>query len=337
MVVAILLASAVLLISRAKNQPTPTDHLASINDEELSSAEYEQIKQELLALSASTTPKVALASLRSRTATHNGLLKLCHPVVHELGRAAYEQYGDFGKAMTYQDELCNSGYLHGIIEAHFSKSTDILETIQSVCAHYPDGSYIAWECYHGVGHGVMYATQNDLPQSLALCEGYATAFSRNSCINGVFMENFNTDEKLHPSIYLDAADPFYPCASQAPLHRADCYVYAPTYYLSIHKNSYTEALAWCSEAPLSYRAPCAQGVGSQTMKENINNPKFAESVCANDIYGRTDECIMGMVSLFINHHGSIEPARHLCIQLEPSRKQACETAIKRSQHLFIES
>ncbi len=84
-------------------------------------------------------------------------------MVREIGHAAYEKYDDFGKAMKYQDELCSSGYVHGVIEERFAQSGDILTDMKTMCADYRAGGYLQWQCYHGIGHGVMYYTSNDLP------------------------------------------------------------------------------------------------------------------------------------------------------------------------------
>lgn len=306
----------------------------SFEAKELSREEYAKVKEEFLALMNAYDPKFALTELRERVKTDNTLLRSCHALVHEIGHAAYEKYGDFGEAMKYQDEICNSGYLHGIIETHFSKSADVFTAMQTVCNPYPLGKYTSWECYHGVGHGVMYYTSNDLPKSLELCDGYKSSFASATCANGVFMENFNTDQKLHPSKFLKESDPFYPCQEQASRHKGDCYLYAPTYFLSLHKNDYVGALKWCESAPLLYQSTCAQGVGSQAIKENINTPKFVEKVCMSNKSTQVNSCIDGMVGLFINHHGSLEPARKLCEQLEPSNRQTCYFSIQSSSGLF---
>ncbi len=302
---------------------------------ELSSEEYAKAKEEFLELMHTHDPKFALTELRERVKTDNALFRSCHALVHEIGHAAYEKYGDFAEAVRYQDEICNSGYLHGIIETHFSKSADVFTAMKTVCSPYPIGKYLSWECYHGVGHGVMYYTSNDLPKSLELCDRYESFFARTNCANGVFMENFNTDQKLHPSKFLKKSDPFYPCQEQASRHKDDCYLYAPTYYLSLHKNDYVGALKWCEGAELpSYQLICARGVGSQAIKENINTSKLVEEICMSHKSAQVGSCINGMVGLFINHYGSLEPARKLCEQLEPSNRQTCYFAIRLSSGLF---
>ena len=317
-----------------------TDHndtKLAIGVTELSQEGYEEIKDDLIFIVQDQNPRVALAQLAEQIQMDGALLRSCHPLVHEIGHEAYERYQDFGEAMKYQDEVCNSGYLHGVIEAHFTGSADIFTAKETICTQYRPGSFLSWECYHGVGHGFMYYTANDLPQSLGWCDSYEDDFVRSSCTNGVFMENFNTDQKFHPSQFLKENDPFYPCGELERRHKGDCYVYAPIYFLSLHKDEYVKALEWCEGAEFAFRSTCVAGVGSQALKENIANPKFVESVCMTAPQGQIAPCIDGMVRLYINHHGSLEPARELCEQLEISNRETCYHAIQTSERLFANS
>jgi plastocyanin len=301
---------------------------------ELSEERYKEIEADLGALVGEEDPRAALEKLRREIKTDDALSRSCHPLVHDIGHAAYEKYHDFGEAMKYQDEVCNSGYLHGIIESRFSESENVFADMKTMCERYPQGSYLSWQCYHGIGHGLMFYTSNDLPRSLEMCDGFDSDFGRSNCANGVFMENFNADQKLHLSKFLKESDPFYPCAEQAERHKAVCYIYAPTYYLSLNGGDYAAALEWCTGAEAGFEPSCAYGVGTQAMKENLNDPKLVESVCMDGEPEETAPCIEGMAGLYINHHGSLEPARDLCASLEASNRPACYDAVKAHSSLF---
>ena len=279
-------------------------------------------------------PRFALNRLGEEMETDEQLLRSCHPVVHEIGNAAYEKYGDFGKAMTYQDEVCNSGYVHGVIEERFAQSDDVVADMKTMCDRYEPGGYLAWQCYHGIGHGVMYYTSNKLPQALDMCDAFEDDFGGSSCYNGVFMENFGADGELHVSEYVKEGDPLHPCAQQRPRHKADCYVYAPTYFLGSNQGDYAGALDVCEEAEPSFRSSCVLGVGSQAMKENLDDPKLVESVCEKGDPGQTEPCVEGMASLYTNHHGALEPARELCGRLEVSNREACLGTVRAMAPMF---
>jgi plastocyanin len=295
---------------------------------------FEETKGAYLALVRDEDPRVALARVREEVGTDDALARSCHDLVHDIGHEAYEKYGDFGEAMKYQDEVCNSGYLHGIIEERFSRSDDVFADMKTMCDPYRSRSFLGWQCYHGLGHGAMYYTANDLPRSLEMCDAFRGSFGRSSCANGVFMENFAADQKLHLSEFLKKSDPFYPCAEQRPRHKGDCYLYAPTYFLSLHENRYADALEWCGGAEDAFESACAHGVGTQAMKENLNDPKLVESICTGGDPDRKKPCVEGMVGLYINHHGALEPARELCGRLETPNGGTCHETVRSRAPLF---
>ncbi len=326
---AFVFCSLVNIVGLAAQEDGTMDHSAP--------TPFDDFKAKYIAIAADQNPKIALSQLREDVNIDAELLRLCHPLIHAIGHAAYAKYGDFGSAMQYQDEICNSGYLHGIIETHFSESDDIFSALKTVCSPYPKETYLSWQCFHGVGHGVMFYTKNDLPQSLELCDSYRKRFERNSCVNGVFIENFNTNQKMHPSAYLDDTDYFYPCYEQKLRHRIDCYIYAPTFYLSVNENDYTSALKWCEQASKSYRSICAQGVGGQAIKENVSEPKKIERVCESNRRSQVTPCIVGMSLLYLYHHGDTPPARAMCEELTRPNRRTCKDAVRNSAHLFKSS
>lgn len=301
---------------------------------ELSAKEYQTLRNDLAKILSGKNPRIALDALKQKAAADPAISRSCHDLVHELGHEAYEKYGDFGQAMQYQNDMCNSGYLHGIIESHFAQSQDIFDTMQTVCADYNPAKFIGWECYHGVGHGLMYFSENDLPGSLTYCESYTDTNSKMACVNGVFMENFNVDQDMHVSKYVNAHDPLSPCAEQKSAYKTDCYLYAPTYFLSLHKNEYSQALSWCKTAEKEFQGSCIAGVGSQTIKENINNPAFVESTCMQGSKDEISACITGMVGFYINHFGRLNEAKQLCNKLEKKNQTICQQTIASEETLF---
>jgi hypothetical protein len=167
-----------------------------------------------------------------------------------------------------------------------------------------------------------------------MCEALDQPFGRSSCANGVFMENFSADQKLHLSKFLKESDPFYPCMEQVERYKPDCYLYAPTYFLSLHPEDYAGALKWCTDAEAGFESACASGVGMQALKENLDDPKLIESVCMGGQSEQTAPCIEGMTSLYISHHGSLEPARELCARLEAPHRRPCYVSVVAHRSLF---
>ena len=329
-IITLIVTGAFLIYLRRDVGETGSQGLAS---QSLSSAEYEDIHHELINLLQEMDPKNALEKLSRDIKNNDALARSCHILAHEIGREAFKKYQDFGTVIRYQNEICNSGYLHGVIESYFLRRENLFDSLGTVCSDYPEGKFLSWQCYHGIGHGLMYYTTNDLPKSLAMCGNLPSKFGNLSCANGVFMENFNTDQKLHPSKYLKDNDLFYPCEEQHERHKGDCYLYAPTYFLSVYPGQYSQALVWCQDAEGPYGISCAEGVGMQVMKENINNPKFAEAVCAEWKLS-VSYCLSGMVGLYINHHGSLDAGRKLCAEMSFLNRFACVSALHTRSSLF---
>ena len=67
----------------------------------------------------------------------NGFVRSnCHQLVHVVGRAAADLYGDMGGAYGQGDRFCGSGYFHGAMEAVVAKirADKILEEADTLCA-----------------------------------------------------------------------------------------------------------------------------------------------------------------------------------------------------------
>jgi hypothetical protein len=330
----LILAAAALWNAFLNKQPDATTDIHAIDTGKLSAEQFAAYKEKYLTLLVESTPRETLAALREEVSNDATLARACHPLAHEIGRATYNTTHDFTESLAQQDEICNSGFLHGVIEAHFSESEDVLAEIPETCKDFDQESYLGWQCLHGIGHGLMYFTAQDLPRSLALCDELPLA-ARSTCANGVFMDNFNTDQVLHPSRFLKADDPSYPCAEQQDRHKSDCYTYAPTYYLALNPGEYDSALDWCRSVEKEFASSCFWGVGSQTIKENSKTPEFAIEICEKGAPAETDACIKGALNLLALHHGSIEPVETLCATL-PEHRASCKTSLEELTRLFSE-
>jgi len=311
-------------------QDPPLTHATNTKEKET----YQTVKKILLSVLRNENPKKAIETLRLLSKKNDTIASSCHPLAHELGQKTYEKYHDFQKAMTYQDDICNSGYIHGVIEAYFQNTNEILSDMKHVCLTQKKTGYMQWQCSHGIGHGVMLYTQNDLPKAITLCHSLSQTNDIKNCINGVFMENFNTNQKIHPSEYLKKNDPLYPCSDQKEQDKSTCYYYAPTYYLSLHKNDYTRALKLCRQTK-EYQDSCTAGVGGQAMKNDMNHPLLVESICMKAPVAQVSPCIVGMIGIYINHYASLKPADKLCDKLQKPNITTCKQVIKNESRNFL--
>jgi hypothetical protein len=155
---------------------------------------------------------------------------IIHLVMHNLGHIAYAKTEENLEAtLSYipQEELEHAkdafdgvydGYFHGALQAFFleRKGSSFTDTLSVACPSYDasrrhvvlneNGEYgIVEKCLHAVGHGLMYALDNDIYRSVEYCKEIADIDYRYWCAVGVFMEN----AYLHyPEYGADAPRPY---------------------------------------------------------------------------------------------------------------------------------
>jgi hypothetical protein len=291
-------------------------------------SDYDRFVSVLKKIVNDQSPREALDELDKQMNTNQLVLNSCHTIVHEIGHESYKKYKNFSKAMSFQNDICGSGYIHGVIESHFETVPDVEAEMRRICAP-EDG-----RCLHGIGHGIMFSNSNDLPSSVALCDKFETNFAKIYCAEGVFMENFSTNSRIHTSLYLSLNDPFYPCADQKGLYKGVCYYYAPIFFLTTHNNDYEAGLHACAALDPPYISTCTKGMGSRIMKNNIAAPVTAESYCMRTTIDQIPYCIDGMVSYYILNFNSKQKTQALCDSLHDTNRRACQNAITSRQNFF---
>ncbi len=299
----------------------------------LTDQEYTEVKKYLVDLVKNETSTASLVILQILMDQYPSVSRSCHGLVHDIGHETYAKHNDFAAAMAYRDDICGSGFLHGVIESHFAKVDNVFEEMDTICNAYTTLNEKA-KCYHGVGHGIMFYTENDLPGSITYCDRYPEQEARVRCAEGIFMENFNTEQKDHVSEYLDEQNPASICETQKSIYKGTCYFYAPLHYLSLYTDAYTEALVWCTTLDKEFQAVCASGVGSRAIKQHITSPHFVEKVCLSGTKAQFKSCLDGMVSYYLVHVDSLSKAKEMCLTLDQSSQQACEWSVLYREDFF---
>ncbi|WP_405497462.1 hypothetical protein [Streptomyces sp. NBC_00096] len=293
------------------------------------------LRNYLVAETAVKDPGVALADLEQITLKSPYVAGFCHPVTHEVGHAALAKYhGDFTKAVSFPNDVCGSGYLHGVVEEKLQEAPNPSTAVTTLCSPAQTGA-----CIHGIGHGAMFVSHLDVPAAEKMCDRFPQAKQVTSCSEGIFMQLFEPDEgdptalaKL-PADKL-AAEAQYPCAGQPAAHQSACYFYAPIYYLQTHDyaanpEAFVQGLAWCLKAPTSgSRSDCSRGMGSRTMKYNIDRPVWVAEQCqrAPSVWQR-QACAAGMVSYWdVNYADKTAARTSLCPKLSGEAAANCRLA-----------
>ena len=172
-------------------------------------------------------PEAALDRFDEDIKTPGPIERDCHRIVHAIGAGALSHYdGNVGQAFVAGRASCTSGYYHGILERAFLgiEQSQLGSASRKFCAdaEIRKTQFIAYQCVHGLGHGLMIYTGYDLPTSLKTCDKLANGWDAVSCSGGVFMENYQASYGVK-SRWLRDNDLIYPCNAVAKRHKYYCY------------------------------------------------------------------------------------------------------------------
>jgi cytochrome c553 len=239
----------------------------------------------------------------------------CHRIAHTIGAASLVHYdGSVAKALANGRATCWSGYYHGVVERSFvgSSRAQLPKRSREICAD-PDvrrTSFLAYQCVHGLGHGLMIHTGYDLPDSLKVCNELETAWDHDSCEAGVFMENISSSYGIK-SRWLRDDDLLYPCNSVDEKYKLYCYLMATSRILEVNGYDWKKTVAICRKSDRGWVATCFQSLGrdaSGNTRQNV--PKILE-LC--DLAGdMTRECVYGAARDITSNDASPKRAKGLC-------------------------
>jgi cytochrome c553 len=254
----------------------------------------------------------------------------CHRIAHTIGAASLEYYdGSVAKALANGRSTCWSGYYHGVVERSFvgASPAELPRRSRAICKD-PDirrTSFLAYQCVHGLGHGLMIHTGYDLPQSLHVCDQLASAWDSDSCEAGVFMENISSSYGVK-SQWLRDDDLIYPCDSVAEKYKLYCYLMVTSRILQANGYDWRKTAAMCRNSDEGWVATCFQSLGRDASGNTRQNaPKILE-LCglAGDMTG---ECIYGAARDITSNDASPRRAKGLCEQADERFRAYCYEGI----------
>ncbi len=271
----------------------------------------------------------AFAVIKEEFKNNPYVMAQCHPLTHVIGRVTTEKYKEVNEAFKHGDPFCWSGYYHGVMEKIIEKIgiTKIAGSLDNICSLIPGKekySFDYYNCVHGLGHGIMAINQNELFQSLKMCDNLSGIWEQNSCYGGVYMENVILDDKGESTKYLKPDDPMYPCNAVEEKYKSQCYLMQTSYALKVLGGDFSKVFGVCRGADLNYRATCWQSLGRDASGRTSSN---AEATKAHCYKGETSEeranCITGAVKDFISYFHSDIEAKQFCEILSEDLKQNC--------------
>ncbi|MDO8516478.1 MAG: hypothetical protein Q7S28_04455 [bacterium] len=261
--------------------------------------------------------KAAFVDIRARY-DHNSYVKSqCHPLTHVIGRAASKKYPDTAAAYNEGDSFCWSGYYHGVLEGIIGVIglKNLPAQLDAICANLPDKKeygFNYYNCVHGLGHGLMAITQDELFESFAYCDKLTGYWEQMSCASGAYMENIIQDGKNHKTKFLRPEEPLYPCTESPEKYKNTCYLMQTSYMLKVNGRNFAQTFAWCVEAG-TYSNTCYESLGRDASGGSISDVAKTRDICllGPDNDART-HCVIGAVKDFISYYHSDVEANALC-------------------------
>jgi hypothetical protein len=291
-------------------------------------ADYACYKQAFGNIAYYEGPQAALARLASYMRTNPEVNSGCHQIAHEIGHAGYVRYHDnAAQALAHGSMTCWSGYYHGVIERAFggvprSKVTAIagkLCTGKEITRTY----FLLYQCVHGLGHGLMIYSLNDLPYSLHVCDQLATQWDQTSCTGGVFMQNFLPGPmQIAPTKWVRKKDLLYPCDAVKTRDKLYCYLMVTSRILPAVHYDFRRAAGWCRKAEKGWVAICFQSFGRDASGFSVQNPRRIVELCR--FAGTMErECIYGGARDLTSNDAGPARATTMCALAPTAARSYC--------------
>lgn len=265
--------------------------------------------------------KTVFADLRGVYADNTYVQSQCHQITHVIGRVVAETAESVGKAYQQGDSFCWSGFYHGVIEqvAKNMGKDEFIAQLNTLCADVEAESrysFYHYNCVHGLGHGVMSISDNELFESLQSCKSIIDNWNMLSCVGGVFMENVMSDPATNPTHttnYLRPSEPMYPCTAVASEFKEQCYLMQTSYALRQVGQDFARGFELCAAVDSGFSPTCYQSLGRDASGNSVSNVASTIRNCElGTSYEQQANCAIGAVKDFISYHSDDVQAKVLC-------------------------
>ena len=273
-------------------------------------------------------PQAALTRLASSMRSNRVVDSGCHQIAHEIGHAGYLRYHDnAAQALAHGSMTCWSGYYHGVIERAFGgvPRSKVAAIADRLCTG-PEINrtyFLLYQCVHGLGHGLMIYSLNDLPYSLHVCDQLATAWDQTSCTGGVFMQNFLPGPmQIAPTKWVRKNDLLYPCNAVEKRDKLYCYLMVTSRILPVVHYDFRKAATWCRKAERGWVAICFQSFGRDASGFSVQNPRKIVQLCR--LAGSMErECIYGGARDLTSNDAGPKRAIRMCVLAPAATRAYC--------------
>ncbi len=265
------------------------------------------------------------------------LIGSCHDLMHHVASVEYQATPSLPEIFSQCTNSCFNACYHGAVLGYLQEEnieqdspSKIFEKVSHVCDTLTGEKEIfKTDCVHGVGHALMLVSDNNLPQSLTICDEFSDA---GLCYDGVFMENFpNTTTSDHPSEYLKDDDPAYPCNTLDRRYQDSCYIFATTYLKSKITGGNEEYVTFCSSLPSQMVIYCYSSIGLSALGRTTDIEKLDDACELIPTRQGKSVCIKGVVNSYVDRFSGIWTEYFkmfdFCNQVSDTMKPSCFTQV----------
>ena len=244
----------------------------------------------------------------------------CHRIAHVIGAASLSRYeGNVARTFAEGSSSCFSGYYHGVLERALigvasRDAARLGEVARGLCEDPQVRStrWMAYQCFHGLGHGLMITTGYGLPISLDACERISTYLDRTSCKSGVFMENISSSYGVQ-SRWVSDEDPVYPCNAIARDDKITCYGMVTSRILRVIGLDWERTAEICSTVETGFVSTCFRSMGRDISGQTRRDPDEIVTLCGvTRPYGAETQCISAAAMDMTSNYTSGTQAAGLC-------------------------
>lgn len=279
-------------------------------------------------------PRAILAELDALQGEHAVYRAHCHNMAHELGRLWVAHGRTIGAGFHEGSHTCHNGFYHGMLEPAFLEEAayeggivhvapDVIRPrVPGICTPEALGTEsrrLQFQCLHGLGHAVVFATGYRLEVALDICDALPDAWDRTSCHGGAVMENITGVERDFRM--LKRGDPHYPCSILKEQYRGSCYLMQTSWMLE-DGMGWEEIIAACRAAG-PHRLACFQSLGRDlSPRSRESGPRDYAPICARLPSEERSACVRGAVAALADHTTDGRYAYPFCAALEQADVRA---------------
>jgi hypothetical protein len=194
-----------------------------------------------------------------------------------------------------------------------------------LCSTFPPGtsSFLLYQCVHGLGHGLMIYSADDLPFSLKVCDALQSKFDQVSCTGGVFMQNFAVGvSAMVQTRYVKKNDLLYPCDAVGQRDKLYCYLQATERILPAVGYDWAKAASWCRRAGSQWVRICFQSYGRDASGFTVEATRPLLKICRT-AGSMESECIYGAARDIANNAPDGRQAAAFCMRGPASARHYC--------------